>query len=113
MNLQAFVEQALVEIRQAVDGAHKKLAEAGLLVPGQVLGDWNTIRSKVDFDVAVEASTEGGTSGGGGIKVLAGIIDLKGGASTEVKEKEACVSRVKFSIPLYLPPPVGTEPREK
>ena len=109
MKLQSFVEQALLDIRLAVAGAQKKIQDQGLLVSPQVCGDSNTICTDVEFDVAVEASTEGSAKGEGGIKVIAGIFNAGGSAETDSKEKESRVSRVKFTIPLYLPPPVGTE----
>ena len=113
MNLQTFVEEALVEIRMAVEGAQRKLHERGLLVGPRLGGDTHNITSKVDFDVAVEASTEDATKGGGGIKVLAGLVDVNAKAETGVKEKESYVSRVKFTIPLYLPPAVGVDSDKK
>lgn len=103
MNLENFVQQALVEIRRAHDGAQRDLERAGLLTPRQVHGDTNTHTSKVEFDVALVASTEGN----GTLQVSAGLLGLGGRVEGTERERESITSRVKFTLPLYLPPPVG------
>lgn len=55
--------------------------------------------TKIDFDVAVTASSEEGNKVGGGIKVQ--VFSL--GASSTETEKNQTISRIKFSLDVALP----------
>ena len=107
MNLQTFIEQSLVEIRLAYESAHSRIEKEGLLVPAQVMGEMNTHTTDIVFDVAVEASAEDTAKGGAGIKVLGGLVDVAANGGLDSSKKHSSVSRVQFTIPLYLPPAVG------
>lgn len=55
--------------------------------------------SLVDFDIAVEATEE--SDGGAGIKVMSGLVNFAGSATTNDVAKVA--TRLKFSVPVTYP----------
>src|SRR5689334_5944122 len=117
MELKSFVTQALVEIVEGVQDAQEKLQKTGALINPQqtyyhgsqnsqsvTLGD-NPNNPRfgqiVEFDVSVTASEREEAQGGIGIKV-ASLIDLAS-VSGKSEDQNSVVSRLKFSVPVFLP----------
>ena len=113
MNLQKFITQSLVEIMTGLKDAQDQLTWShgricptlsqaitpggqqtliGLSAKGQAI-------ALVEYDIAVVATSEAG--GGGGIKVVGGIIGVEAGGKKSKSEEIA--SRIKFSIPVAYP----------
>lgn len=61
-------------------------------------GDGKRFLTKIDFDIAVTASNEDAQKAGGGLKIQV----LSFGASTENKESNQTISRIKFEINVAL-----------
>lgn len=61
--------------------------------------DGRRFLTKIDFDVAVQASNEEGNEVGGGLKIQ--VLSL--GASSTNTEKNQTTSRIKFSLNVALP----------
>lgn len=117
MELKSFVTQALVEIVEGVQDAQKKLQGTGAkLNPNSTLmmrspenrvvwledgREPSRFGQLVDFDVSVTASERDETQGGLGIKV-ASLIDLAS-VSGKSEDQNSVVSRLKFSVPVFLP----------
>jgi len=113
MSLREFVKESLVEIVQGVKEAQEETKETGALVNPRVLatgtaytyirGDGphgGLVVTQMEFDVALKLAE--GTGGKAAIGVVAGILGIGG----EVKSEETTshVSRLKFSVPVLLPP---------
>ena len=116
MELKSFVTQALVDIVEGVIDAQKKLQGTGAKINPQYtmmthstenhvpwLEDGNNYRHGqiVEFDVSVTASERDEAQGGLGIQV-ASIINLAS-VSGKSEDQNSVVSRLKFSVPVFLP----------
>src|SRR5687768_12722116 len=105
MNLQRFVEETISEIILGVSSAQKKLATSGAIIAPYHANMTGRPIEKIQFDVAVEAST-GTEAKGGGINVLGGLMGAK--SEVGVVEHENRISRISFTVPVCLPPPVAS-----
>lgn len=116
MDLKTFVAETLQQICQGVREAQSKeggdaINAQGGHTGGHLVCNANGTFTRVDFDVAVSAETEGG--GKGGIKVFS-IGELEGG----VGHKTGYANRITFAVPVRLPdgakkPPLPTgKPRQ-
>ena len=111
MLLEQFITYALVGIATAVAKAQTQMPEGALVNPAAVSpreGEQGTqiyakgrcdIIQNVQFDVAVTATEQKKSKGGGAIAVLG--ITL--GASRGKNTADTQVSRLQFSVPLLLP----------
>jgi len=118
MELKSFVSETLVEIVEGEKEAQEKTKEAGALInpkgvftesntkivkwlPERVSsGDWREDQI-VEFDVAVAVSEKDEAKGGVGIQVASIMIGL--GVSGKIEDENNTISRLKFSVPLFLP----------
>jgi hypothetical protein len=117
MELKSFVTQALVEIVEGVQDAQKKLQESGAKINPR---DTKMLHAPenhvvwleegrepvrhgqiVEFDVSVTASERDETQGGVGIQVVNVTLGL--GLSGKTEDQNSVVSRLKFSVPVFLP----------
>jgi hypothetical protein len=115
MNLKEFVQHALVQVAQGIEGANTDLKDSDALVNPQhveVKGDNSRAYGFVDedhiptrtveliqFDVAVSAEKAKGSEGGIGIMV--GSVGL--GAKGKSDISNSSQSRIQFSIPMVFP----------
>lgn len=106
MNIEEFVREALTEIRAAAAQSDSSIVNKGLHVYDYTRADQPTI-TDVEFDIAVEATSESSSSGGGGLKVATGLFNAGGEGEKGSKTSESNLSRVRFKIPLILPKAVG------
>ena len=112
MNLQEFVAESLSQIVLGVKQAQSSVAATGARVAplmrttidkesiGQAEGDGGQPVYAVDFDVVVMAAAGKGTKGG--IGVVVGAIGL--GSQGQSESKIGHESRIRFKVPLLLPP---------
>lgn len=119
MDLQVFVREALVQVTRGVVEADEALREVGGLVnphgvyltnaPGaqQPFVSWDPqgagrhrLAQVVEFDIAVYVSEEQAKGAGGGLK----ISILHAGGHAEVGTASGSESRLRFSVPLVMPP---------
>lgn len=114
LNLEDFIAQSLVQIVNGVVEAQKRVAELdGKINPpdyvvqpsGQLnwsqsgYGTDHEIGQVVEFDVAVVAGENKDLKGGMGVFVTGLTLGYQAGKANE----NSSVSRVKFSVPLFLP----------
>ncbi|SFK45002.1 trypco2 family protein [Rhodanobacter glycinis] len=119
MDLRNFIREALVQIAQGIDDASAELKDSTAIVnPANVVGTGGSSDAKVygyltndrpesvrlavqrvDFDVAVVATT--GTETKGGIGILVGSIGLGGQGKSDTSSSSQ--SRIQFSVPMVLP----------
>ena len=113
MDLKTFITQSLTEIIDGVVDAQKyalekdaKINPKGLSLlksnPTQSTfsdGRRENFTQMIDFDIAVSANQD--MKDKGGIGVFAGAIGI--GGQMENQETNSKVSRIKFSIPIFLP----------
>jgi hypothetical protein len=112
MNLQEFVAESLSQIILGVKQAQSSVASTGAQVAplmrttidkdsiGQAEGNAGQPVYTVDFDIAVMATEGKGTKGG--IGVVVGSIGL--GSQGQSESKNSHESRIRFKVPLLLPP---------
>jgi len=106
MNLKEFITQTLTEIAEGIRDANEPVQQAGgRAVPAVDFVAFDDDRPQspiqlVDFDVAVTAQEESATKVGGGL-LIAGI-GL--GGKTETQAQASSVSRIRFRVPMMLPP---------
>lgn len=112
INLQEFVTEALVQIVEGVKEAQNKTVESGAKINpidstfyGGALkyieggyGD-EEYGQMIEFDVAVTAADKSDLKGG--IGVIGGAVSL--GYKAERGVETGSVSRIKFSVPVFLP----------
>ena len=112
MDLKDFIKETVKAITSATHELQSELAATGAIVNPpttsgssdtfEVSGTLHTMRrvQNIEFDLALTTSSS--TSGGGkaGVKVF--VVEASAGASQTRTNEE--VSRVKFSVPLALPP---------
>lgn len=97
MELKDFVSQTLVEIIKGVEMAQQATKDStGIVNPDHDMND----RENVQFDVAV--TVQEGQEAKAGIVAVWGI--LGGAGAAKLDEMKAHVSRLQFSIPVFLPP---------
>lgn len=114
MDLQQFIAQSLVQIMGGVKDAQGQIGKSDAEVCPVFLRFTDLGEKKsfvgisqktsgiavVEFDVAVEATSE--TAGGGAIKVIGGF--LGGEIGGKAKDVDKVVSRIRFSVPVAYPP---------
>ncbi len=113
MDLKEFVAETLFQIIEGVKEAQKKAAESGSKVnPPISSSPANLDRQKliiteetemiqiIDFDVALIVKEGAGKKGG--IGIFAGSVSI--GGQKESNIENSSVSRVKFRVPITLPP---------
>jgi hypothetical protein len=118
MELKSFVREALVEIVGGVKEAQDQTKDTGALInPEGVFtesstkvvkwlperkggGDWRE-GQVVEFDIAVAVSEKDEAQGGVGIQVASIMIGV--GVSGKMEDENSTISRLKFSVPLFLP----------
>lgn len=109
MELSNFVKSTLEQIVLGVVEAQKSVQAHGAVVnPVSVSyqrdGAWNVsdgaIPQEVVFDVALTATDKSGSSEG--IGVFLGSISL--GKKNDAGTEQVAITKVKFSVPLVLPP---------
>lgn len=98
MKLQEFVSETLKEIIGGVKDAQEYARNNKAKVNAPMAGTLPDTQ-KVDFDVAVTSTDTSKTQAGAGIFVAALGIGAKGKSDSS----NSCVSRIKFSIPVYFP----------
>jgi hypothetical protein len=114
LNLEEFIAQSLIQIVNGVAESQKRVAELGgkinptgyVIQPSGQLnwhkegyGTDSEIGQVVEFDVAVVAGENKDIQGGMGVFVAGVTIGYK----AEKANENSSVSRVKFSVPLFLP----------
>lgn len=110
MQLEEFVAESLTQLARGIKAASVAVTEAGGVVnpstrekPGG--RDFNTRLGmvpvvEVEFDVAVSASGTEGSKAGLGVVVAAFAL----GGSTHETTTDEQVSRLRFTVPVVLPP---------
>lgn len=108
MELQEFISSVLVQVVRGVEQAQSDLKDSKatinpLGIKAQIALEQNKETpsfTDVEFEVAVEVKTQGEQSGGVGIQVAV----FKMGVEGKKTEAESHVSRLKFAVPVHLPP---------
>lgn len=112
MNLKDFIAETLAQIVDGVKEAQSRAAqvgatinppistEASLAIKHGIVYARGEAAQFVQFDVALTATEGSGTKGGIGVVVGAFTLGSTGQSQTE----NSSLSRVKFSVPLVLPP---------
>jgi hypothetical protein len=109
VELKDFVKTTIEQIVEGVSAAQEAVKARGAIVnPAsqsfQRDGTWNThdspMTQEVIFDVALTATDKRGTTEG--IGVFLGSVNL--GKKNEAGVEQVAVTKVKFSVPLVLPP---------
>jgi hypothetical protein len=108
MNLKEFVTQSLLQIMEGVQAAQGQVRGNALIVPpargtGKTVADgdvepWRHIH-KVEFDVAVTASSGSEAKAGAGLVVAAIGLGAQALKSTE----NTAISRIRFEVPIAFP----------
>ena len=115
MDLKDFVAQTLTQIVEGVKEAQGAIRPHGAVInprfrgipDGEGLIQTPSGASQVvQFDVAL--SVKEGTATKGGIGVLTGMINL--GSAGQSNAENSSLSRVKFLVPLVLPPDQASAP---
>jgi hypothetical protein len=115
VDLREFVRESLCQIIRGIEDAQRDLKSSQARIapihvrdsagPGTYeatdKGYYRAHVSEAEFDVAVTVSEE--TAKGGGLKIAGGIFGA--GAKAESERCNQTVSRIRFSVPLVLPPP--------
>lgn len=116
MELREFIKTTLEQIVDGAADAQKSISEKGGIVNPTSLhfqkdGLWNKfdhgMPQEVVFDVALTATNKQGTSEG--IGVFLGSISL--GKKNDAGSEDVAITRVKFTVPLILPPGETLVPR--
>lgn len=111
MDLKEFIKETMGSIAAATSELQRELADTGVLINPPVSHErdvYNPSRDtnfqrlveKIEFDAAVTASQETSGAARAGLRVMS----LELGASGERAVGSESISRVKFSIPITLPP---------
>lgn len=85
MELDEFIKNTLVSINKGVGDANKEASNRFVVWPNQQV---------VNFDVAVEVSSNVGTKKGGGVRIH--VVEL--GANKSTQTSSSNVSRINFTI---------------
>lgn len=118
MNIKEFVKDALTQIAEGVNEANNTLIPLGAqanppksrrvvsLTPGQAPHQQqNNVPHTVYFDLAVTVQVASESGGNGGVNIYA--VQFQGGGKKS--HETSNVSRLRFEIPLLLPPPPKKE----
>lgn len=120
MELKSFVKETLIQIVQGVKEAQDQSIDFGAIInPKGFFTEKETIKwlperinsgnwregQVVDFDVSIAISETDEARGGLGIQVASAVIGI--GVSGKSEEQNSTISRLKFSIPLFLPESSG------
>lgn len=113
MNIQEFVSETLQQIVRGVIDAQTKLADTPAAVSPRLDGgtltqtqraetnkDTWTLSQNVEFDLAVTALESQGSGG----KMSVSVFAVSAGIGGESSKGLQSVSRVKFVVPIALPP---------
>ena len=116
MELQEFVAQALSQIIQGVKSVQQTSSESGATINPEIpnlhlvkQGFMSTTKAAsdegnpvlfVEFDTAVTVVEGEGGKAGAGINVFG----INAGISLGTKDESSTVSRIKFKVPIILPP---------
>ena len=98
MKLEDFVAETLKQVVAGVKNAQGPAKENGAYISPFI--QRNETTTSIDFDV--EVTTSDATETEGGIGVFVGAIGL--GSKGKSDSSTVSVNRIKFSIPLFLPP---------
>lgn len=99
MELEEFIKNSLVSIRNGVRMANNELRQKGEEKRIFKLEAHSGEGKHIFFDVAVRATHESGKSGSGGIKIA--VVDMGGEKSS--KDFQESVSRLKFAVKIDWP----------
>ena len=120
MQLKAFVKETLIQIIEGVKEAQEQVLVSGAIVnpkgffterdtikwlPERATGEHWREGQVVDFDVSVTVSETDEARGGLGIQIASTVIGV--GVSGKSEEQNSTISRLKFSVPLFLPETSG------
>ena len=115
MDVKSFVSATLRQVLEGVQDAQSFALEVGAAVnpllssagsvPLPVSETGQTVYS-VDFDIAVTTESVASKEGGAGIKV-ASFVDF--GAKGSSQDRAQSVSRVRFTVPICMPPDKASE----
>lgn len=108
MELREFISTVLISLVRGVEAAQEELKDSKATINPLGLKAQIALRANeetpsftnVEFEVAVEAQTKGETSGGVGVQVAV----LKIGGDRKKLESESHISKLRFSVPVHLPP---------
>ena len=108
MELQEFIRSVLVQLVRGVEQAQSELRDSKATINPLGIKAEIALRenketpnfTNVEFEVAVEVKTQGEQSGRVGIQVAVFKVGV-GGKKTEV---ESHVSKLRFAVPVHLPP---------
>ena len=117
MELKNFVEESLVQICEGIKGAQARTEGSGAYISPRMSDSGNASSSdkifihkvhNVDFDVAIEVSTQNSQSNKNESKFSIAIAtifsgNIQGGTHNEQKGQDSNISRLKFSIPVCWP----------
>ncbi len=119
MELKEFIKGVISDITNAIKECQNEIQNGSIISPpngstGQHMSIQNRAYeiSHIDFEVAISAETKTTESkeGGIGINVLSAFIGGKTSDNETLNSEN--VSRVKFSIPIVLPPSNAKEERD-
>ena len=110
MELQEFIRSVLVQIVRGVEHAQLDLKDSQATINPEGIsaqialeqGKQTPSFGSVEFEVAVEVKNQTEQSGGAGIQVAV----FKMGVDGKKLEIESHVSKLRFGIPIHLPPGV-------
>jgi hypothetical protein len=85
MELDEFITNTLISINKGVGEANKQADNRYVILPNKQV---------VNFDVAVEVSTNEGSKKGGGLKIH--VVEL--GANKSVQTSSSNISRINFTV---------------
>jgi hypothetical protein len=108
MELQEFIRSVLVQLVRGVEQAQSELKDSKATINPLGIKAEIALRenketpsfTNVEFEVAVEVKTQGEQSGGVGIQVAVFKVGIDG----KKTEAESHVSRLRFAVPVHLPP---------
>lgn len=114
MKLDEFIFESIKQVIDGIDNAREYAETKGAKISGENLNfigakngggivymnsDNSEIVEKIDFDIAVTAKE--GDKVKGGIGLFVGAIGI--GTQGHAESENSSISRIKFSVPLYLP----------
>ncbi len=108
MEIQEFIRSVLVQVVHGVEQAQSDLKDSKatinpLGIQAQIALEKNIATpsfTNVEFEVAIEVKTTGERAGGIGIQVA--VFNM--GIDAKNTEGESHVSRLRFAVPIHLPP---------
>lgn len=102
LELKDFIEQSLVEICEAIASAREKRSEIAPKLEASI-GSSKNDHSEVQFDLAVTVEKSEGAEirASAGAKIIS-VISMGAKAAAKDEQSFSCVSRIKFSVPIYL-----------